>query len=202
MRPVSIHAPARGATHIPASSTVYGCLFQSTRPHGARQMTVYVPITTCVVSIHAPARGATGQASLPFRSFRSFNPRARTGRDYRRGHSTHVVIGFNPRARTGRDRGRGSNGYGVLTVSIHAPARGATRDFRGAIIKLFVSIHAPARGATPSCSVSPRKRCVSIHAPARGATWTFRVPPFVWDSFNPRARTGRDFISCLSFTVL
>ncbi|HOD72590.1 MAG TPA: hypothetical protein PKO27_16315, partial [Deltaproteobacteria bacterium] len=36
----------------------------------------------------------------------------------------------------------------VLDVSIHAPAQGATRDFRGDIIRMFVSIHAPAQGAT------------------------------------------------------
>ena len=37
---------------------------------------------------------------------------------------------------------------GVLGVSIHAPARGATFRQRPALLAYLVSIHAPARGAT------------------------------------------------------
>jgi len=79
-----------------------------------------------------------------------------------------------------------------LLVSIHAPARGATKESKSSHIYSFVSIHAPARGATIASQVprqgqmrfNPRTRkgCdyadasepktieVSIHAPARGAT--------------------------------
>ena len=78
-----------------------------------------------------------------------------------------------------------------LNVSIHAPARGATRLGNQLRLIIDVSIHAPARGATlwppmmiPTESFNPRTRegCdrghtgltiinqVSIHAPARGAT--------------------------------
>ena len=99
MEVVSIHAPARGATRrgheaIPGSCfnprartgrdksgarITSKCMFQSTRPHGAR-LPVEAAVYHCQVSIHAPARGATGSAGgLPQR-FR-FNPRARTGRD-------------------------------------------------------------------------------------------------------------------------
>ena len=54
-----------------------------------------------------------------------FNPRARTGRDLE--HPQHIIdeIRFNPRARTGRDLAP-AVGVSLLTVSIHAPARGAT----------------------------------------------------------------------------
>ena len=77
-------------------------------------------------------------------------------------------------------------------VSIHAPARGATRINSGCRGKTcgfnprtregcdfcksprsaehVVSIHAPARGATEGCYDSNENRNVSIHAPARGAT--------------------------------
>ena len=55
-----------------------------------------------------------------------------------------------------------------------------------------ISIHAPARGATRSEQTTPLQRGISIHAPARGATIKtqdfFRVP---WN-FNPRSRTGSD----------
>ena len=67
---------------------------------------------------------------------------------------------------------RGVSCYGVYrrSVSIHAPARGATVVIAIYLKLKVVSIHAPARGATcrrRRCSNSP---CVSIHAPARGAT--------------------------------
>ena len=55
-------------------------------------------------------------------------------------------------------------------ISIHAPARGATKMLADMFLRNYISIHAPARGATftglPSSSI-----CIlSIHAPARGAT--------------------------------
>ena len=100
-------------------------------------------------------------------------------------------MGFNPRAREGRDALR-ADGWYLRSVSIHAPARGATKSNCYAAYITEVSIHAPARGATPpiclSCcsawfqSTRPRGarrkntrfwgvfQQVSIHAPARGAT--------------------------------
>ena len=55
-------------------------------------------------------------------------------------------------------------------VSIHAPARGATRRRVESDTGRRVSIHAPARGATRRRVESDTGRRVSIHAPARGAT--------------------------------
>ncbi len=104
-------------------------------------------------------------------------------------------------------------------VSIHAPARGATRVMHGAAsTDAGVSIHAPARGATAdrADSVVPRRmfrstplregrrwrversiddaRSVSIHAPARGATACCRVAMAALSCFDPRpcARGDRD----------
>ena len=94
--------------------------------------------------------------------------------------------------------GRRGSLYPVITfttVSIHAPARGATVKVLTGRLKKQVSIHAPARGATQSdfginrqTCFNPRPRTggdlcprfcslqnsVSIHAPARGAT---QIPP-------------------------
>ena len=100
---VSIHAPARGATCAACGIAWPVPMFQSTRPHGARQQR------------HA------FWSSISIR----FNPRARTGRDDRytervlyecvsihapargathaRGWQAGIRPGFNPRARTGRD---------------------------------------------------------------------------------------------------
>ena len=102
------------------------------------------------------------------------------------------------------------------SVSIHAPARGATLLCYDSIQCLVVSIHAPARGATvwlPSSVAAPwcfnprtRKGCdlikamqerlnrVSIHAPARGATPFARVPFGARPRFNPRTRKGCDIV--------
>ena len=77
-------------------------------------------------------------------------------------------------------------------VSIHAPARGATRPsphmpalvgrfnpraragrdqaIRDGKVSIEVSIHAPARGATGCACDLDERSDVSIHAPARGAT--------------------------------
>ena len=56
-------------------------------------------------------------------------------------------------------------------ISIHAPARGATRSLEAPGPLRKISIHAPARGATV-CPIMPATGTVpiSIHAPARGAT--------------------------------
>ena len=99
-------------------------------------------------------------------------------------------------------------------VSIHAPARGATRFQTAHRPAYCVSIHAPARGATcnrsafrsTTASFNPRARAgrdsvgwwaesdgtVSIHAPARGATGIWLLKLQLSSCFNPRARAGRD----------
>ena len=78
-----------------------------------------------------------------------------------------------------------------LTVSIHAPVRGATDCIRALSCfnprpraggdagkpfdvagRLQVSIHAPVRGATPQRNTWHDQGWVSIHAPVRGATGT------------------------------
>ena len=79
-----------------------------------------------------------------------------------------------------------------LSVSIHAPARGATTaslQFRG---RRPVSIHAPARGATTIMSYPQIRLMVSIHAPARGATMSQHTDLLSAASFNPRSREGSD----------
>ena len=168
------------------------------------------------VSIHAPAWGATRLRQTSSWARRRFNPRARVGRDAERAAEIVRRHRFNPRARVGRDPHRRAAGDGMGTVSIHAPAWGATSiNFDFATLSK-VSIHAPAWGATafsapPSMSSSsfqstrPRgarpadvlsrllQFYVSIHAPAWGATrWCDCC--WSWSArFNPRARVGRDF---------
>ena len=65
-----------------------------------------------------------------------------------------------------------------------------------------VSIHAPARGATPRAASLWERTGVSIHAPARGATCGKLRQMAVMSSFNPRARKGRDLITDKTMVVL
>ena len=144
--------------------------FQSTRPHGARLRIAHDGPAVAVVSIHAPARGATAASQARPITTGRFNPRARTGRD----RIIRIGLASLPMFQSTRPHGarpcaaRSSSNAG--TVSIHAPARGATDAILLTPIADHVSIHAPARGATPWCT--------STTSPAR--------------CFNPRARTGRD----------
>ena len=59
---------------------------------------------------------------------------------------------------------------GALIISIHAPAKGATKTARSVVRKKTISIHAPAKGATSDGGISYQTPKISIHAPAKGAT--------------------------------
>ena len=212
---VSIHAPARGATANGADATTKPALFQSTPPHGGRPV-MLGPCRTlikwfqstpphggrlCVwlsglggrVSIHAPARGATrvGSCRPAEQLFQSTPPHG--GRLSERAGGAQLSSQFQSTPpHGGRLDFHLVNGVIYETVSIHAPARGATMDLVFEAWGWKVSIHAPARGATgrrrwrwrngsrfnprPRTGGDPGPRCrriavrVSIHAPARGAT--------------------------------
>ena len=152
---VSIHAPARGATphhrrrlpvrnvsiHAPARGATFAHVTEQRLKRN--------------VSIHAPARGATGTLPKPIAIMRGFNPRARTGRDPAHQQFVGGIRGFNPRARTGRDlvarprQGRSKCGFN--------PRARTGRDFGhfgDALADQGVSIHAPARGATRTTAAS------------------------------------------------
>ena len=145
-------------------------MFQSTRPRGARpghramtwRQDGFNPRARAGrdsrstradiadrVSIHAPARGATlrrGSSPLCDILFQSTRPRGA-----RRGAMVGILprcSSFNPRARAGRDSFQRECLASVYMVSIHAPARGATRRLAQHRCHRIVSIHAPARGAT------------------------------------------------------
>jgi len=145
---VSIHAPARGATH-------YG-----------------EPVWVVEdVSIHAPARGATCETENHRDSSRGFNPRARAGRDGIAGSPATRASRFQSTRPRGARHHRDQNHALALDVSIHAPARGATQSESeyGTIPVSFNPRARAGRDAHQSVRVNPR-RLVSIHAPARGAT--------------------------------
>ena len=81
---------------------------------------------------------------------------------------------------------------GLVDVSIHAPAWGATNWIRGVDSFTNVSIHAPAWGATPTVlaalavmwGFNPRSR---MGSDVKGLAMRRK-----FDSFNPRSRMGSD----------
>ena len=122
--------------------------------------------------------------------------------------STH----FNPRSREGSDA-CGKQYDRHESISIHAPAKGATVTPADGWVKGLISIHAPAKGATRISSTNspkelfqstlPRrerrrlpfrtgKRRISIHAPAKGATPRAYHVTSISSDFNPRPREGSD----------
>ena len=210
---VSIHAPARGATAMPADR--FACV---------------------AVSIHAPARGATTSCMRRGRRGNCFNPRTRTGCDVTAAEVALKPMSFNPRTRTGCDfiGVAGLEGLGV--VSIHAPARGATPrpcapsgrtpsfnprtrtgcDFIVLVVPKMQSCFNPrtrtgcdARGLPLTSfgrSFNPRTRtgCDAVRMAARSVLLMFQsthphgvrlyssVVDMILTGFNPRTRTGCD----------
>jgi hypothetical protein len=87
-------------------------------------------------------------------------------------HPLQVVEGFNPRSRAGSDKGVDRGYPGEDTVSIHAPARGATEETMHPL--QVVEGFNPRSRAGSDKGVDrgyPGEDTVSIHAPARGATF-------------------------------
>ena len=98
-----------------------------------------------------------------------FNPRSHEGSDGTEKRLYQKNTYFNPRSHEGSDVFSGFSTV-VLSISIHAPTRGATGFFRDAWNKIQISIHAPTRGATRSCSNFV----------------------FIFKNFNPRSHEGSD----------
>ena len=170
------------------------------------------------VSIHAPARGATESAQAWIDeqdSFQSTRPRGARLADTRSKFGCITFQSTRPRgARLADIRGR----HTMTGAFQSTRPRGARQHaLIGIMFNLSVSIHAPARGATPrsrpfdkTCPrFNPRARegrdrsveriisgdeSVSIHAPARGATQStigIRPPLSVFQSTRPRGARHR-----------
>ena len=145
-------------------------LFQSTLPRRERLERKLHNKQTDIISIHAPAKGATSrptsisstaafQSTLPRRE----RPAAATG-------GGTGGRNFNPRSREGSDVAHHVHRLDGLDISIHAPAKGATRQVCTLRHQFDISIHAPAKGATLYFCICVLLIQISIHAPAKGAT--------------------------------
>ena len=173
---VSIHAPAWGATRPWSGLHAWSRRFNPRARVGRDCPRQGERVGRVDVSIHAPAWGATIDFSPMAATLWCFNPRARVGRDTWSPVCDLARGVFQSTRPRGARPGRAADTPQVVSVSIHAPAWGATqhRFKHGSIVA--VSIHAPAWGAT----------LIEV-APLQGSL-----------SFNPRARVGRDYSSTLS----
>ena len=104
---VSIHAPAWGATFASMSYLLRILLFQSTHPRGVRHRALFF----------------VGQEQL----FQSTHPRGVRRTSIKAKISTRIC--FNPRTRVGCDIHAPYMGANRQSVSIHAPAWGATHKY-------------------------------------------------------------------------
>ena len=122
---VSIHAPTRGATgyRVYAKPVKRVSIHAPTRGATAGDLEDF---ELNYVSIHAPTRGATWYIQIGRIGSPSFNPRTHTGCDTAYALRYLPISSFNPRTHTGCDTCRVRDIDFVISVSIHAPTRGAT----------------------------------------------------------------------------
>ena len=163
-QPVSIHAPAKGATPRPRRKRRRA--FRSTPPRRGRPLGLGTMLPFSV-SIHAPAKGATHGTSSDLRpiEFRSTPPR--------RGR---------PAPAPGRD---------LTALFRSTPPRRGRPGADGLCVSPQVSIHAPAKGATPRRRFADRPRCFDPR-PREGGDAEPTRRSYVKACFDPRPREGGD----------
>ena len=98
-----------------------------------------------------------------------FNPRSREGSDCSSRALIYILHNFNPRSREGSDKII-DKPLPIHPISIHAPARGATKTGCTVCGKQIFQSTLP-RGERPVQALAYAFHMdISIHAPARGAT--------------------------------
>src|SRR5262249_16849893 len=122
--------------------------FQSTPPRGGRRFAHGLDVGLWHVSIHAPARGATSPSARKGLRRCRFNPRPRAGGDDRCESIGTDPCCFNPRPRAGGDLASALLAIAQMRFQSTPPRGGRPSTYASATDVRTVSIHAPARGAT------------------------------------------------------
>ena len=148
LNPVSIHAPARGAT-IAIPYFLLSPVFQSTLLREERLWSIMTKsgLTVFQSTLLREERPLTKYIAT---TAQGFNPRSCARSDIFPQLLGSITLCFNPRSCARSDE-RNKAIRREEHVSIHAPARGATVAMQSIIPLNLVSIHAPARGATSLC---------------------------------------------------
>ena len=146
---ISIHAPAKGATD--GTQTEESILLISIHAPAKGATTIlWKALTSCRFQSTLPRRERLSQNSVSFSEsiFQSTLPRRERHQDV---NFRYRDIYFNPRSREGSDEVLNYLSL-VISISIHAPAKGATSLIYQKPDFWLISIHAPAKGATVSWS--------------------------------------------------
>ena len=145
---ISIHAPPRGATIHPRH-VLDPEQFQFTPLREGRLPAPEVADAPEGISIHAPPRGATsvGVSVLEIPTSFQFTPLREGRRLYPPIPLIHQMH-FNSRPSARGDRRLSVSSLRLMSISIHAPPRGATLRQYNPLCLGCISIHAPPRGAT------------------------------------------------------
>ena len=188
---ISIHAPTRGATSLcPGIFSV------------------------SPISIHAPTRGATKYSLLSPTLTEHFNPRSHEGSDGTRIVDRRTGRNFNPRSHEGSDDMHAALDYAAKVFQSTLPRGERPKEDLAQERYLTISIHAPTRGATRASvivsstvsfqSTLPRGERQKI-AGFPGSNWRFQstlprgerrstasgLSGFS-SNFNPRSHEGSD----------
>ena len=152
---ISIHAPAKGATLLRSGSYLLQINFNPRSREGSDTDSGWKQNDFADFNPRS-REGSDGLSGRLQTSSNDFNPRSREGSDHQSSLTTFSCVYFNPRSREGSDlllRERRRHAF----ISIHAPAKGATRKCPKVFRRHIISIHAPAKGATPPppCRAAP-----------------------------------------------
>ena len=150
----------------------------------------FIPTDDYRISIHAPAKGATKHWIGILISRKYFNPRSREGSDSCRLRARFPCVYFNPRSREGSDVLFGFHSF-HLWISIHAPAKGATKKFLSRPKCLKFQSTLPRRERLPPSFLQSLQRNFNPRS-REGSDQT--KPALLPDrrNFNPRSREGSD----------
>ena len=120
-----------------------------------------------------------------------FNPRPRTGGDPLHDPKRMYQLCFNPRPRTGGDIDLGLSSC-TAVVSIHAPARGATRNWHREQKYIMFQSTPPHGGRRLRCCRCGSRYLFQSTPPHGGRNVRCTLHMNQNHSFNPRPRTGGD----------
>ena len=145
---ISIHAPAGGATQHFRENIRLQLISIHAPAGGATLFFRCFVLYSIIISIHAPAGGATliDEQRVMLITIFQFTP-LREGR-HGPADKKHSTKNFNSRPCGRGDSSTRSAGCVVCSISIHAPAGGATVEPERTSGTGRISIHAPAGGAT------------------------------------------------------
>ena len=164
---ISIHAPTRGAT---APLSVFLCVlreFQFTPPRGGRRTSKCPAVPTRAFQF-TPPRGGRHRALLAPATSTYFNSRPRAGGDLVPWPECVKADGFQFTPPRGGRPVAFAQAAQKIAISIHAPARGATRKIATAMVATVIFQFTPPRGGRLGCAEKIRIRSLFQFTPPRG----------------------------------